>query len=134
MQCRLPQKIVTPEGPWITIVITGAARDSTVNNYIAEYSSLGLGNYTRHLGDKTIKAPLSRLDQFRVHVGSSYGWRLTLNGSVYDEDEGSGGSSMSSISAPLTGILRNLTFSTVTIAFDTTDYTKYMTRANITTS
>lgn len=118
------------------MVISGAAKNSVVNNYIVEYSSLGLVNSTLHLGNKTIKAPLSRLNQnqFKISVGSRYGWRLTLNGSVYDESEGSGGSSMSSILVSLADILRNPTFSTVTIAFEYTDYTTYRSRANITTS
>ena len=134
MQCRLPQKIVTPEGPWITIVISGAARNKDVGNYVVEYSSLGLVNNTRHLGDKTIKTPLSRLNQFKVSVGSRYGYRVTVNGKVYDESEGSGGSSMSSILFNLSREIKNLTFSTVTITFEYTDDTTYAAKANIVTS
>lgn len=134
MQCRLPQKIVTPEGPWITIVISGAAKNSAVDNRIVEYSSLELTNYTTHLGDKIIKAPLSRLNLFKISVGSRYGWRITLNGEMYDESEGSGGSSMSSIFTSLKGIVKNLTFSTITVTFEYTDYSTYRARANIVTS
>ena len=134
MQCRLPQKIVIPKGPWITIVISGAENNSAVQNYVAEYSSKGLSNNTVHLGDKTIKAPFSRLDQFRVSVGSRYGYRITINGKVYRESEGSGGSSMSSLYFYLIGEIRNLTFSTITVTFEYTDYTTYRATANIVTS
>lgn len=134
MQCRLPQKIVTPEGPWITIVISGAVKNSDVDNYIAEYSSLGLVNYTRHLGDKTIKAPRSRLDQFQVSVGSRYGYRATVNGKVYEESEGSGGSSTSSFSFYLSRKIENLTFSTVTVTFTYSESATYRATVNIVTS
>lgn len=134
MQCRLPQKIVTPEGPWITIVISGAAKNSLVDNYIVEYSSQDGDNNTKHLGNKTIRAPLSRLPRFRLSVGSHYGWRITLNGSVRDEDEGNGGNSMSSGLYPLQGLIKNLTFSTITITFEYTDDTTYAAKANIVTS
>lgn len=134
MQCRLPQKIVTPEGPWITIVISGAARNKDVDNYVDEYSSLELVNNTEHLGNKTIKTPLSRLNQFKVSVGSRYGWRITLNGKVCDEDEGNGGNSMSGGLYGLSGIVKNLTFSTITITFEYTDDTTYAAKANIVTS
>lgn len=135
MQCRLPQKIVTPEGPWITIVISGAARNSAVDNYVTEYSSKNGTNNTVHLGDKTIKIARSRLTRFGISVGSRYGYRLTVNGTVETESEGSGGSSMSSIFYPsIEGLVRKLTFSTITVTFEYTDYTTYRARANIVTS
>lgn len=134
MQCRLPQKIVIPKGPWITIVISGAENNSAVQNYVAEYSSKELSNNTVHLGDKTIKAPLSRLDQFRVSVGSRYGYRVTINGKVHQESKGSGGSSMSSFYFYLIGEIKNLTFSTITVTFEYTDYTTYRSTVDIVTS
>lgn len=135
MQCRLPQKIVTPEGPWITIVISGAAINSAVDNYVIEYSSQSGTNNTEHLGDKTIKIARSRLTRFGISVGSRYGYRLTVNGKVEKESEGSGGSSMSSIFYPsIEGLVRKLTFSTITITFTYTDDATYRSRANIVTS
>ena len=134
MQCRLPQKIVTPEGPWITIVISGGAKNSNVHNYVAEYSSKELANNTVHLGDETIKAPLSRLDQFKVSVGSKYGYRATVNGKVVYENECSADSSISSIFFGLTGQIKNLTFSTITVTFEYTNDTTYKARVNIVTS
>ena len=134
MQCRLPQKIVIPEGPWITIVILGAESNSDVENSVFEYSSKGLVNSTEHLGDKTIKAPRSRLDQFKISVGSRYGYRATINGKVYKESRGSHGDSMSSVFFGLLSEIKNLTFSTITITFEYTNDTVYAARVNIVTS
>lgn len=134
MQCRLPQKIVIPKGPWITIVISGAENNSAVQNYVAEYSSQSGVNNTTHLGDKTIKASLSRLDRFKVSVGSRYGYRATINRKVYKESSGSHGDSMSSVFFGLLSEIKNLTFSTITITFEYTNDTVYAARVNIVTS